>query len=210
MPDRLVAAAQPGDERNRQQHHPGLADDLSGQEVERTEGEPQEHDGVDHEPDEARCDHGGDQPAARERRIDREIGELGQQERRRRGDHQRRRRDQRRERRTGEDRAHRDADAEPPLHQIAQHQRDADHHDARRRHQARRHRDEARAVRHAYGAGVADQPVGGRNGQREQDQEHDALAPTPAVELVVASACRPSTFANPSARSRQAGQVPQP
>jgi len=35
----------PSNERNRQQHHPRLADDLAEQEIERTEGEPQEHDG---------------------------------------------------------------------------------------------------------------------------------------------------------------------
>ena len=71
----LVAAAQIMHERDRQQHHPGLADDLPGQEIERAEGEPQEDDGIDHEPDQARSDHGGDQPAAGERRIDREIGQ---------------------------------------------------------------------------------------------------------------------------------------
>src|SRR5688572_3499000 len=46
--DPLVAAAKIMHERNRQQHHPGLADHLPHQEFERTEGEPQEDDGVDH------------------------------------------------------------------------------------------------------------------------------------------------------------------
>ena len=48
---------------NRQQHHPGLADDLSGEKVERTEGEPEEHDRVDHKADQARRDHGRDEAA---------------------------------------------------------------------------------------------------------------------------------------------------
>jgi hypothetical protein len=52
-----------------------------------------------------------------------------------------------------------------------QHQGEADHHHARRRHQPRRHRNEARTVRHAHRANMPDQPVGGRNGQAEQDEE---------------------------------------
>src|ERR1022692_1414023 len=43
----LVAAAQIGDERGGQQHHPELADDLAGEKVERAEGKPQEHDRID-------------------------------------------------------------------------------------------------------------------------------------------------------------------
>src|SRR5664280_1252576 len=47
----LVAAAQIGDEWGGQQHHPELADDLAEQEVERAEGQPQEHDRVDDQAD---------------------------------------------------------------------------------------------------------------------------------------------------------------
>src|SRR5689334_3778694 len=36
----FVAPAQPGHERDRQQHHPGLTHDLPGQEIERAESEP--------------------------------------------------------------------------------------------------------------------------------------------------------------------------
>ena len=63
---------------SRQQHHPGLADDLSGQEFERAEGEPQEHDRIDDQADHARGDHGRDEAAflqaayrPRDRRIPR-------------------------------------------------------------------------------------------------------------------------------------------
>ena len=47
----LVAAAQIGDEGSGEQHHPELADDLAGEEIERAEGEPQEHDRIDHKSD---------------------------------------------------------------------------------------------------------------------------------------------------------------
>src|SRR5450631_2246370 len=74
----LVAAAQIGDERGGEQHHPELADDLAAQEVERAEGKPQEHDRVDDQPKHAGRQHGEHQPAAGERGIDREIGEFRQ------------------------------------------------------------------------------------------------------------------------------------
>src|ERR1700719_3170522 len=40
----FVAAAQPSNERNRQQHQPRLADDLPGQKIERAESEPEKDD----------------------------------------------------------------------------------------------------------------------------------------------------------------------
>ena len=86
------------------QHHPELADDLAGQEIERAEGEPEEHDRIDHQPDQARGDHRQHKPAARERRIDGEIGEFRQQKRGRRGEHQRARRKAGGNRRAGDDR----------------------------------------------------------------------------------------------------------
>ena len=179
-----------------------------GQEIERAEGEPQEHDRIHHQPDHARRHH-GDRPAGaaraayrpRDRRIPRE-------ERGRRGDHQRRRREQAESTGAGEDRERGQSDAEPALHQIAQHQRDADHHHAGRRHQPGRHRNEARPVRHAHGAGIADQPVGRRDGQSEQQEKY-----APFAQRVVVSVVRhPSDFhlAKPSARNRQAGHSPQP
>src|SRR5262249_54385850 len=77
----LIAMAQPRHQRNWGQHHPGLPDDLAQEEFERAEGKPQEHDRVDNEADHARGNHGRNQPPAGERRIDREIGELREQER---------------------------------------------------------------------------------------------------------------------------------
>src|SRR6185436_3914011 len=65
----LVAAAQPRHERDRGQHHPGLADDLAQQEVERAERQIEEHDRVHDQPDHAGGDHGRHQAAASERRI---------------------------------------------------------------------------------------------------------------------------------------------
>src|ERR1051326_3136376 len=76
QPEPLVAAAQQRDERDREQYHPGLADDLAGQEFERAEGEPEEHHRIDDEPDEARRGDRGNEPPPRARRGDRKIGEL--------------------------------------------------------------------------------------------------------------------------------------
>ena len=85
----------------------------------------------------------------------------------------------------------RDADAKPPLHQIAQHQRNPDHGHARGRHQAGRHRNEAGPVRHAHGADMADQPVRGRNGEAEQDEEDDpSRAPVVVCSLVLSRSSR--------------------
>ena len=50
QPDPLIAAAQIMHEWDRQQHHPGLADDLPRKEFQRAKGEIEEDDGVDHEP----------------------------------------------------------------------------------------------------------------------------------------------------------------
>ncbi len=66
-------------------------------------------------------------------------------------------------------------DAEAALHQIAQHQGRADHQHAGRRHQAWRHRQQARPHRSADSADIADHPVGRRNGQAEQDQKDSAF-----------------------------------
>src|SRR5690606_21000913 len=52
--DAGVALAQPVDEGNGEKHHPHLADDLAGEEVEAAEGELQEDGAVDDETDDAR------------------------------------------------------------------------------------------------------------------------------------------------------------
>src|SRR6516165_7617100 len=81
-----IASPQPSHERNRQQHHPRLADDLAEQEFQRAEGEPQKHDGIDDQSHHPRRDDGNEEPAPSERGIDREIGEFREQERGRRSD----------------------------------------------------------------------------------------------------------------------------
>jgi hypothetical protein len=53
---------------------------LPEQKIERTEGEPQEHNGVDDQPDDARCHDGNNKPAPGERRINPKVGEFRQQE----------------------------------------------------------------------------------------------------------------------------------
>src|SRR2546430_1266646 len=85
----FIAPAQPRDERNRQQNHPRLADDLAEEEFKRAKGKQEEDDRVDDDPGDARDDHRGDQAASRQRRIDGEIGELGHEESRRRRDDER-------------------------------------------------------------------------------------------------------------------------
>src|SRR5579863_4974940 len=77
--DPRVATAQPSHEGNRQKHHPGLAHDLSGEEIERAEGEPQKHDRIHDQAYQTRGHDGGDEPAPRQRRIDGEIGKFGKQ-----------------------------------------------------------------------------------------------------------------------------------
>src|SRR5215468_5153112 len=69
----LVASTHVNDEGNREQNHPEFADDLTGQELQRAEGQPQKYDRVDNQSDNARGKHCGDQPPAREWRIDGEI-----------------------------------------------------------------------------------------------------------------------------------------
>ena len=158
-------------------------------------------------------DHGRDQAPARQRRIDGEIGELRKQESRRpRRSPARAARHARRSRCRSRSRRRRKPNAEPALHEIAQHERDADHQHAGRRHEPGRDRDEARSVRHADRADIADHPVGDRNGEAEQDQENPALDPALSVVVsfrLVRSTCDPFV-ANPSARSWQAGHSPQP
>ena len=125
-----------------------------GQEGEAAEGEAEEHDAIDHQPERAGGDHREHQPAPLQRRVDREIGELAEQERRARGEHQRGRRDERRERGADEDRGQAPAEAEAALHHVAQHERDSRHQHAGRRHQRmavrqRRDRQHAGRVRRA-------------------------------------------------------------
>src|SRR4051812_42775962 len=64
----LVTAAQVSDERQREQHHPQFADDLSGEKVERTERQIEKHDRVHHQPRQTGGRDRGDEPPLRERR----------------------------------------------------------------------------------------------------------------------------------------------
>src|SRR5271169_1098322 len=126
----LVAAAQPSYERYRQKHHPGLAHDLASQKIERAEGEPEEHDRIDDKAEAARSHDGGDQPPSRQRRIDGKIGELRKQKSHCGSEDERRRRQQRRQAAAEEDRQRGHGRAKPALHEVAQHQRNPDHHHA--------------------------------------------------------------------------------
>ena len=158
-------------------HHPELADDLAGEEVEAAEGQPQEQDAVGDQADHAAGQHRQHQAARLQRRVDREVGELGEQERRGRGKNQLRRRDGARQRSTGHDGGESDRPAQPALHHVAQHQGEPDHQHAGRRHQRvavrtpRQHRHQARAVRRrADRADIADHPVGEGNAGDESQE----------------------------------------
>ena len=125
-----------------------LADDLPEQKIERTEGEPQEYDRIDDQPDDSskprRRQPDGAAPAAC-RRQDRQIRKAG---RRRRGARPATAAPTSADKPLPtQNRQRRHDGAQAPLHQIAQHQRDADHHHARRRHQAGRDRHDAGAMR---------------------------------------------------------------
>ena len=81
--------------------------------------------------------------------------------------------------------------------------------DPARRHQPRRDRDQARAVRRAERADIPDHPVGGRDRQRVEDEEDRALADAAALEI---SACAAQSnrldterLASPCARSPRRG-----
>src|ERR671912_213819 len=76
-----LALSDPVNERQRRQHHPELAENLARKIVEAAERQPQEQDAVGHESDQARGQHRQHQPARLQRRIDGEVGQLGQQER---------------------------------------------------------------------------------------------------------------------------------
>jgi hypothetical protein len=78
-------------------------------------------------------------------------------------------------RRAGDDRGNAEFYAQSALNKVPQHQSNADHQHAGRRHQAGRHRQQARAVGRANRSNVADHPIGQRNGQAEQDQKKPAF-----------------------------------
>ncbi len=62
----------------------------------------------------------------------------------------------------------------------------------------------------ADGADVADHPIGGRNGQAEQDQKNQALDIPAAIVWCHVVFRRLMNLANPCARNWQAGHSPQP
>src|SRR3977135_3008262 len=80
-----LSLANPVNERQRKNHHPEFAEDLAGEKVEAAEGQPQEQDAVGDQPDHAAGQHRQHQAARLQRRVDREVGKLGEQERRGRG-----------------------------------------------------------------------------------------------------------------------------
>src|SRR5947209_7008271 len=71
-----LASPNPVNEGERQQHHPELAQDLPGQEVEAAEGQPQEQQAVGDQPDQAAGQHGEHESTRLQWRIDGEVGEL--------------------------------------------------------------------------------------------------------------------------------------
>ncbi len=71
-----IGRSDPVNERQGRQHHPELAEDLAGEEVEAAEGQPQEEDAVGDKPDQAAGQHGQHQTARLQRRVDGEVGQL--------------------------------------------------------------------------------------------------------------------------------------
>ncbi len=116
-----------------------------------------------------------------QRRVDGEVGRLGDEEGRGRCNHQSRWREQAGDGRTNADRDECCPDAEATLDEIAQDQRQPDHQHAGRAHQAGGHGNEAGAIGDALRADAADHPVGGGYGQSEEGEEHEALGRAAAV-----------------------------
>ena len=163
----------------------------------------------DHKTGRARSEHREDEPAPRKRRVDPEIGHLGQEERGRRGEDEQGRGQQRRYQRACKNRGRRSVDAQPALHQVAQDECKPDHGDARWGHEPRRDRHETRSIRNTVRAGMTNEPVCSRYGQREQEEKHYALPQ--ALCLPFAADCRAAFhLANPSERNLHAGHSPQP
>ena len=167
--------AQPMDEGQGQQHHPGLADDLPRQKIQTAESKQQENHAIHHQAHRATRGHCQDQTALLQWRIDSKVSGFTQQESRRRGQHQGRRRQGRRKHHTKRDGDEGPIQAKPALHQIPQHQRKADHQHTGWRHEARRHRDQAGAIWHAEATEIPDHPIGGGNTECEADQKGEAL-----------------------------------
>ena len=171
------AARRAGADRRRtasQQHHPGLADDLAGQEVERAEGKPQEHDRIHDQADHARGHTASTsrRRAAAYRPRGRRIPTAGTRPPRRspapaapaaprapRRPGSRRRRSQTPSRRCTRSRS---TSAMPTISTPDGAIRPA-------------RPEPGRAVRHAHRADIADHPVGRRNGEAEQHEEDHAF-----------------------------------
>src|SRR3546814_2032884 len=51
QPETAVTLAQPPQDRHGKQHHPGLANDLSGEKLKATKSKAEKHDAVDNQPD---------------------------------------------------------------------------------------------------------------------------------------------------------------
>ena len=93
---------------------------LAGEEFEAAEGEVEEHDAVHHQPDPGRQRHGQHQPPALQRRVDREVGGLAQQEGEGGGEDEGGRGDQGGQGRAGEDGGDAPGGAEAALDHVAQ------------------------------------------------------------------------------------------
>ena len=125
--------------------------------------------------------------------------------RRRRG-HERQRRDQPGNAGADQDRGDGRTKPEPPLHQIAQHQRDADHQHARRRHQSRRHRNETGPVAGADSADIRDHPVGRPGWSGRTDRKNSEPSIQRRVSFVIVVRHSSSHFAKPG-RPQLAGRT---
>ena len=64
------------DERQRDEHHPSLSDDLPPQEFQAVESQPKENETVDNQADHAAGDHSGNKAAALKRGVDQVVCEL--------------------------------------------------------------------------------------------------------------------------------------
>src|SRR3546814_20020959 len=64
-----VTLAQPPQDRHGKQHHPGLANDLSGEKLKATKSKAEKHDAVDNQPDKAAGDSCKYQPTPPERCV---------------------------------------------------------------------------------------------------------------------------------------------
>lgn len=130
---------------------------------------------VDQKPDSTGSDHGQNEPPPLQRRIDREIGKLGENECRDRSYDQRRRGNCPRQYSPNEDCSTSPSNSEPPLNKVSQDESQAHQENSTWSHQSGSDRYQAGAIGDADGANISNRPVRCWYAECERDKERKSL-----------------------------------